>query len=247
MKKLLFPILLALLLVTIVSCKKEEKKPTPSDPAKVFLAKEYYIINNDTTATTTYEWDNNHLKRVSKVEDPDINIHIESVETLNYDNGLLKENNIQLTDGLVTVNIIHSFIYENDRISKYIVTNYSDTTAVFDSFEFDSDGSITKMRYKYYEFKYEEEYLLTWENGDVVTITEGNHTYNYTYDDKPNIYTGFPLWKFGKDQLPLYSSKHNLINTDDYDYTYIGDKMVSKVRKSDGAETHYVYTDGTGR
>ena len=78
MKKLLFPILLALLLVTIVSCKKEEKKPTPSDPAKVFLAKEYYIINNDTTATTTYEWDNNHLKRVSKVEDPDINIHIES-------------------------------------------------------------------------------------------------------------------------------------------------------------------------
>lgn len=247
MKKLLFPILLALLLVTIVSCKKEEKKPTPSDPAKVFLAEEYYIINNDTTATTTYEWDNNRLKRVSKVEDPDINIHIESVETLNYDNGLLKENNIQLTDGLVTINIIHSFIYENDRISKYIVTNYSDTTAVFDSFEFDSNGNITKMRYKYYEFKDEEEYLLTWGNGNVVTITEGNHTYNYTYDDKPNIYTGFPLWKFGKDQFPLYSSKHNIINTDVYEYTYIGDKMVSKVRKSDGAETRYVYTDGTGR
>ncbi len=62
MKKVLFPTLLALLLVIIVSCDKEDKKLTPT-PANVHLAKEYTITGND-TITTTYYWDNDILKKL---------------------------------------------------------------------------------------------------------------------------------------------------------------------------------------
>ena len=246
MKKVLFPTLLALLLITIVSCDKEEKKPTPSIPANVHLAKEYTITGND-TIMTTYYWDNNVLKKAVTEEEPELNgSALVTATTFNYENGLLKENIIRLTYEGVSVNVTSTFSYENGRIFQFVYSeSVYDTIMVIDNFEFDTDGNITKMVNHEEYGNYET--LLTWQNGNVVTFTEGSQTYNYTYDNKPNIYTDFPMWKFGKDQFPLYSSKHNIINTNDYDYTYIGDKMVAKIRKSDGAETHYVYTDGTGR
>ena len=251
MKKVLFPTLLALLLVTIVSCDKEDKKLTPATPAYVHLAKEYTITGND-TILTTYYWDNNVLKKAVTEEgvDWDSTSNLITTTTFYYENGLLTESHVKLTFEGVSVSKTNTLSYENGHISQF-VSSYSiyDTIMVIDNFEFDAIGNITKM---VYHREYGDiETLLTWDNGDAVTVSEGGVTYDYAYDGNPNAYTGFPIWMIENVvEHSMLASKHNRIDTVNFEYTYVGDKLVSKKQRycNDGClETHYVYTDGTGR
>jgi hypothetical protein len=249
MAKKIITFCIVLLMATIVSCKKENNTTTPSSPEKVHLAKEYSIVGND-TITTTYYWENNILHKIITEEVPEWDTCIlVTTTTFNYENGLLKESIIKLTYEGVSVSATSSFSYEDGQISKFIYY-YSvyDTILVVDNFDFDADGNITKMLNHYYEYG-SFETLLTWENDDIVAVNENGNIDNYTYDDKPSVYTGFPIWKIDNSvSFSLYASKHNKIDTLNYEYTYDGDKLVSKKKIGDDCmETHYIYTDGTGR
>lgn len=248
MAKKIITFCIVLLMATIVSCKKENNTTTPSSPEKVHLAKEYSIVGND-TITTTYYWENNILHKIITEEVPEWDTCVlVTTTTFNYENGLLKESIIKLTYEGVSVSATSSFSYEDGQISKFIYY-YSvyDTMLVVDNFDFDADGNITKMVNHYYEYG-SFETLLTWENGDIVAVNENGYIDNYTYDDKPSVYTGFPIWKIDNSvSFSLYASKHNQIDTLNYEYTYNGDKLVSKKKIGDDCkETHYIYTDGTG-
>ena len=242
--KVLLLTCLSLLILTSISCKKNKEtvndNPNPT-PQKVFLANEIYRWEDTSDSTNyiidtvSYIWEGNLLKQTI-AKQYCYGMTVTATEMFNYENGLCKE--------AIGVDHYH-YIYNEGRLSEcMVVYDYIEDTCHY-FFNYDLNGNINKMTVVHPDHTYE--YYYTWMNGDVVSVELDGATITFTYDDKPNIYEGFPLYGLNFQTVARLLSKHNLIDPEYYEYTYCGDKMVSKINKTDYEETHYIYTDGTGR
>lgn len=143
------------------------------------------------------------------------------------------------------------FTYENGLIKTYLDIHDGDSMCWCEVKSFTADGNIEEL-VTYDNFK-TTKWSLTWENGDAIKVVEDiiepaelakTNVYTYTYDDKPNIFTGFPLAYAVIDgsgvRIATRASKHNM-KSEGYTYNY-DEKgfLTSMVKENDSTFYHYI-------
>lgn len=142
------------------------------------------------------------------------------------------------------------YTYENNRL-KTITTNGSVSTIT----GYGPNGEITSYEYVSTITSAVQKYELGWKDGDVITckvttIVDGDtisvKTDTCTFDDKPSIYSHFPVaMTVEGTTMPLRASKHNQLMKG-YSIEYKNDRLVRKVSDDGNTELLVYYTDGVG-
>lgn len=242
--------------LTIASCTKDpeptpEPDPTPEPQTVTRIASEKMTVTSGMMVMKTgayYTWDNGVLTSVS--DTIDMGFFTQAYKSnMFYEDGLLVrmdeengrwQNNYTYEDGLM-MTFLH--LSDGDTTSWGTINSYTDDGLVKEYVSYEVTQSIRKKTI----------WTITWENGDAVEVVENvvepedlaaTYTYNYTYDDKPCIFTGNPLGNAIQDgsgqMVARRQSKHNQIEEGNiYNYNEEG-YVTSIIMESDTAYYEYV-------
>jgi len=238
--------------LTVSSCKKDpQPTPTPEpepEPQTVTRVASMNIKKNAGTLAmetkTHYSWENGVLK--AECDTIDMGFISQTYKSnMIYENGLLVR--VDEEEGRWT----YLYTYEDGLMKSFLHLSEGDSSAWGQITAYTADGLVEK--FMSYDMGRTTSWTLTWENGDAVTVVEnilapeevaGTHTYNYTYDDKPCVFTGFPLGNTIFDgngsMVAQRMSKHNLIR-EDYTCTY-NEKgyLISYVKENESIFYNYI-------
>ena len=246
-KKLILAVFVAALAFT--SCHKDPTPaPTPDpEPQTVTrLARENIITTYTsitTQATADYTWENGNLMRVCDTVSMPI-ATVTTQERMVYEDGKIVR--IEEENGKWE----HYFTYENGQIVSFLTLRNGDTT-VWGNASYNGDGLVEQILC--HADSKTTKWSLTWEDGDAVQLIEdiiepadlaGTHVYNYTYDNSPCVYTGFPMAYSIYDgegvHVATRQSKHNRIR-EGYTYSYDDNGLlISAAAESDSVYYHYI-------
>jgi len=244
-------ILICGLSFNITSCKKDPV-PTPEpepEPQIVTRVASMNIKKNVGTMAletkTHYSWENGVL--TSECDTVNLGFMNQTYKSnMTYENGLLVR--VDEEEGRWT----YLYTYEDGLMQSYLHLSEGDSSAWGRITAYTADGMVEKFM-SYNDMGKTISWTLTWENGDAVTVVEdilapeevvGTYTYNYTYDDKPCVFTGIPLGNIIFDgngaAVAQRMSKHNQIG-DDYTCNY-NEKgyLVSYVKENDSIFYNYI-------
>ena len=145
----------------------------------------------------------------------------------------------------------HRFTYENGLLVKYLTINEGDS-AIWGTVSYNADNLAEEIMY--HDGTKTTKWNLTWVDGDATQVVQemlepenmaGTQIFIYEYDDKPCVYTGFPMAYsiFDGDgvRVATRQSKHNLIKGG-YDYYYNQDNglLISTASANDSTSYHYI-------
>ena len=145
----------------------------------------------------------------------------------------------------------HHFTYENGLIVSFLNIHQGDT-AIWGSASYNTDGLVEEILC--HAGAKTTKWHLTWVDGDATQVVEeilapedmvGTHNYTYEYDDRPCVYTGFPMAYsiFDGDgvRVATRQSKHNRIR-EGYTYYYDLDNglLISAAAENDSVSYHYI-------
>jgi len=243
--------------LTIASCTKDpEPTPEPEPQTVTRMASEIRRIKNGMVGMETnsyYTWENGVLTCV--YDSVCLAYFTQTFKNnMTYENGLLvkvDEENDQWH---------YFYTYEDGLMTSFLNLSEGDTSAWGEITSHTADGLVEEyISYSVASSTTKKtRWTLTWENGDAVKVVEevlapeevaGTHTYNYTYDDKPNVRTGNPLgyaiFDGSGTMVAQRLSKHNLIN-EDYTYNYNEKGYLTSIVKENDS-TFYTYIEQTLR
>ena len=193
---------------------------------------------------STYTWDNGILMRTT---DSLVSI----VNTVNHENYIYENGNlvkIEEANGRWE----HFLSYENGRLKSFFEIADGDTVTWGTVTAYTEDGLIKEFLAENI-FGKKTKWSFTWTNGDATEVTQqilapdavaNTIVTTYTYDNKPSVYTGFPvacvILEDNGHKVAQYLSKHNAIQ-DGYTYNYNDkDLLVSVVAENDSLFYSYI-------
>ena len=246
-KKLILAAFVAAMALT--SCHKDPTPtPDPEPQTVTRLAREVSTASSATLTIKTsadYIWqENGNLMRVCDT----ISMPMSAITT--------QEKMVYDGNDIVTVEEesgkwSHHFTYENGLIVSFLNIHQGDS-AVWGTVTYNADGFVEEILC--HAGSKTTKWSLTWEDGDAVQLIEdiiepadlaGTYVYNYTYDDKPCVYTGFPMAYsiFDGDGIRVATrqSIHNIIR-EGYTYYYDTDNglLISAAAENDSVSYHYI-------
>ena len=244
MKSKLF-LLLGVVTLLFVACKKE-------DPfEKVYLQK--FVINLNAggiqnTTTNEYVWEDGLLIK-QRATTTLLGMTVVATHCYEYEGTNVVRTYMLNDDG--DTSLLTNYMYENGRLKSF---ESSSTSGVITGYT--SNGEIAGFELTTFGVSYK--YELEWKDGDMVKSkeikilpdgTEEVNYYEFEYDDKPSMYSHFPIVEGidGDYAVALKTSKHNL-KIKDYTYEYKDNRLVKKVN-TDGTldeSMSMYYTDGVG-
>ena len=245
-KRLILAAFVAALAFT--SCHKDPTPtPTPEPQTMTLLARE---DNTTSTAALTvnssadYIWENCMLMRVcDTISMP--TAAIATHEKMVYEGGNIVR--IEEESGKWT----HHLTYDNGQIVSFLTIHQGDTAA-WGTASYNADGFVEDILS--HTGINTTKWHLTWVDGDATEVVEdilepesmaGTYIYTCVYDDRPCVYTGFPMAYsiFDGDGIRVATrqSKHNRIR-DGYSYYYNTDNglLISAAAESDSVYYHYI-------
>ncbi len=144
----------------------------------------------------------------------------------------------------------HHFTYENGLIVSFLNIHQGDT-AIWGTASYNADGLMEEILC--HAGSKTTKWHLTWVDGDATQVVEeilapedmvGTHTYTYEYDDRPCVYTGFPMAYsiFDGDgvRVATRQSKHNLIKGGYNYYSQDNGLLISTASANDSTYYHYI-------
>ena len=242
MKSKIF-LLVGTVALLFVACKKE-------DPAeKVYLQKTVNHITQgslQTTVTDEFVWEEGLLvkERTTTVL---FGVSLDANTYFEYEGTNVVKSYI--VDSYGDTSSLNNFTYENGRLKSFDFSGYTGMVTGYTS-----NGEISSFELTMTE--YVEKYELEWKDGDVVKSkrikvlsdgTEEEESFEYTYDDKPSMYSHMPII-MGLDSdyaMALRASKHNMIQSD-YTVEYKNNRLVKRVKDDGSEDCSIYYTDGVG-
>ena len=254
-KTLIFAALVAVLALT--ACKKKNDstpEPTPGPQTVTRLSMEKIVKTMGALTLNTSRgltWGNGILMQVYDT----IITQPFGIEQFYQSNMIYNNGNIVRIDEQ-NGSWQFSFTYEDGLLKTIVNGMENDTTAWGEVTAYTEDGHVREIM-DHYSYTLSR-WTITWANGNAVEVIKevlepeelvATHVYTYTYDNKPNAYTGIPLAWAIKDcdggAVARLMSKHNQTN-DGYTYNY-NDKgyLVSIVAENDS--TFYNYIEQTLR
>ena len=243
-KKLILAAFVAAMALT--SCHKDPTPtPDPEPQTVTRLAREENTTSNAAltmNSSADYIWENGKLMRVCDTISMAIANTI-ATEKMVYEDGnivRIEEESGKWSD---------HFTYENGLIVSFVNIHQGDT-AVWGTASYNADGLVEEILC--HALSKTTKWHLTWVDGDATEVVEeilepealaGTHTYTYEYDDKPCVYTGFPMAYsiFDGDgtRVATRQSKHNRIR-EGYTYNYDNGLLISAAAENDSTYYHYV-------
>lgn len=243
-KKLILAAFVAAMAFT--SCHKD---PTPTpDPEPQTVTRLAREENNASSSALTmessadYTWENGNLMRVCDTISMSI-MTTTTQERMVYEDGNIVK--VEEESGKWE----HHFTYENGLIVSFLTINRGDS-AVWGTVAYNADGLVEEIMY--HDRTKTTKWKLTWVDGDATEVVEetlapedmvDTLVYTYNYDDKPNIYTGFPMAYsiFDGDgvRVATRQSKHNIIR-EGYTYSYDNGLLVSVEGENISSFYHYI-------
>ena len=234
--------------MALTSCHKDPTPtPDPEPQTVTRLAREDITTTSGTltmNSSADYIWENGNLMRVCDT----INM-IPSViiahENMVYEGGNIVK--VEEESGKWS----HHFTYENGLIVSFLNIHQGDS-AVWGTASYNADGLVEEILC--HAGIKTTKWHLTWVDGDATEVVEeiltpeamaGTHVYTYAYDDRPCVYTGFPMAYtiFDGDgiRVAMRQSKHNIIR-EGYTYYYNIDNslLISAAAENDSVYYHYI-------
>ena len=247
-KKLILAAFVAAMALT--SCHKDPTPtPTPDpEPQTVTrLARESMTTSSATltiNSSADYIWENGNLRRFCDT----ISMPMSAITT--------QERMVYEGDNIVKVEEESGkwsdhFTYENGLIVSFVNIHQGDT-AVWGTASYNADGLVEEILC--HASTRTTKWHLTWVDGDATQVVEeilapeelvGTHIYTYEYDDRPCVYTGFPMAYsiFDGDGIRVATrqSIHNIIR-EGYTYYYNTDNglLISAAAENDSVYYHYI-------
>lgn len=239
-KKIIFAAFIAALAFT--ACHKD---PVPQTVTRL-ASMEFH----NTTAVlplhgySTYTWDNGILKRTT---DSIVTI----VNTVSHENYIYENGNLVKTEQEAG-RWEHSFTYENGRMKTFLDIADGDSVTWGTVTAYTEDGLIKEFLAENIYGK-KTKWSFVWTNGDATEVTQqilepaevaNTIVTTYTYDNKPSVYTGFPvacvILEDNGHKVAQYLSKHNAVK-EGYTYNYNDkDLLVSVVAENDSLFYNYI-------
>lgn len=243
-KKLILAAFVAAMALT--SCHKDPTPtPDPEPQTVTRLAREENTTSNAAltmNSSADYIWENGKLMRVCDTISMSIANTIATEKMVYEDGNIVK---IEEESGKWS----DHFTYENGLIVSFVNIHQGDT-AVWGTASYNADGLVEEILC--HALSKTTKWHLTWVDGDATEVVEeilepvalaGTHTYTYEYDDKPCVYTGFPMAYsiFDGDgtRVAIRQSKHNRIR-EGYTYNYDNGLLISAAAENDSTYYHYV-------
>lgn len=243
-KKLILAAFVAAMALT--SCHKDPTPtPDPEPQTVTRLAREENTTSNAAltmNSSADYIWENGKLMRVCDTISMSIANTIATEKMVYEDGNIVK---IEEESGKWS----DHFTYENGLIVSFVNIHQGDT-AVWGTASYNADGLVEEILC--HALSKTTKWHLTWVDGDATEVVEeilepealaGTHTYTYEYDDKPCVYTGFPMAYsiFDGDgtRVATRQSKHNRIR-EGYTYNYDNGLLISAAAENDSTYYHYV-------
>lgn len=245
-KKLILAAFVAAMALT--SCHKDPTPtPDPEPQTVTRLAREKITTTSGTltmNSSADYTWENGNLMRVCDTVSMPI-ATVTTQERMVYEDGNIVK--VEEESGKWS----HHFTYENGLIVSFLNIHQGDS-AVWGTVSYNADGLVEGILS--HAGSKTTKWSLTWEDGDAVQLIEdiiepadlaGTYVYNYTYDDKPCVYTGFPMAYSIYDgegvHVATRQSKHNRIR-EGYTYYYNLDNglLISAAAENDSTSYHYI-------
>ena len=195
-------------------------------------------------SSADYIWENFNLMRVCDT----INmapVAITTQERMVYEGGNIVK--VEEESGKWS----HHFTYENGLIVSFLNIHQGDS-AVWGTVSYNAEGLVEEILC--HALTKTTKWNLTWVDGDATQVVEeilapeemaDTHIYTYEYDDKPCVYTGFPMAYsiFDGDgvRVATRQSKHNRIK-EGYTYYYNTDNglLISAAAENDSVSYHYI-------
>ena len=245
-KKLILAAFVAAMALT--SCHKDPTPtPDPEPQTVTRLAREEGISSSSTLtmeASADYIWENGKLMRVCDTISLPIAITT-THERMVYEGGNIVK--VEEESGKWE----HRFTYENGLLVKYLTINEGDS-AIWGTVSYNADNLAEEIIY--HDGTKTTKWNLTWVDGDATQVVQeilepenmaGTQIFIYEYDDRPCIYTGFPMAYsvFDGDGIRVATrqSKHNRIR-EGYTYYYNTDNglLISAAAENDSVYYHYI-------
>ena len=247
-KKLILAAFVAAMAFT--SCHKDPTPtPTPDpEPQTVTrLAREDNTTSSPTltiNSSADYIWENGNLRRVCDTISMPMSA-ITTQEKMVYEGGKIVK--VEEESGKWS----HHFTYENEQIVSFLNIHQGDS-AVWGTVSYNADGLVEEILC--HSGSKTTKWNLTWVDGDATQVVEeilapeemaGTHIYANAYDDRPCVYTGFPMAYtiFDGDGIRVATrqSKHNRIR-EGYTYYYNTDNglLISAAAENDSVYYHYI-------
>ena len=234
--------------MALTSCHKDPT-PTPEPAQNVKrLAREDITTSSATltlNSSADYIWlENGNLKRVCDTIFMPMSAIITQEKMVYEGDNIVK---IEEESGKWS----HHFTYENGLIVSFLNIHQGDT-AIWGTASYNTDGLVEEILC--HAGAKTTKWHLTWVDGDATQVVEeilapedmvGTHTYTYEYDDRPCVYTGFPMAYsiFDGDGIRVATrqSKHNRIR-EGYTYYYDLDNglLISAAAENDSVSYHYI-------
>ncbi len=234
--------------MALTSCHKDPTPtPDPEPQTVTRLAKEEITTTSGTltmNSSADYIWENCILMRVCDT----INmapVAITTQERMVYEGGNIVK--VEEESGKWS----HHFTYENGLIVRFLNIHQGDTAA-WGTVSYNADGLVKEIL-SHTGIK-TTKWQLTWVDGDATEVVEeiltpeemaGTHIYSFAYDDRPCVYTGFPMAYSIMDgdgiRVATRQSKHNRIR-EGYTYYYNTDNklLISAAAENDSVYYHYI-------
>jgi hypothetical protein len=233
--------------MALTSCHKDPTPtPDPEPQTVTRLAKEEITTTSGTltmNSSADYIWENCILMRVCDT----INmapVAITTQERMVYEGGNIVK--VEEESGKWS----HHFTYENGLIVSFLNIHQGDT-AIWGTASYNADGLMEEILC--HAGSKTTKWHLTWVDGDATQVVEeilapedmvGTHTYTYEYDDRPCVYTGFPMAYsiFDGDgvRVATRQSKHNLIKGGYNYYSQDNGLLISTASANDSTYYHYI-------
>lgn len=234
--------------MALTSCHKDPV-PTPDpEPQNVKrLAREENTASSATltvNSSADYIWENCMLMRVCDTISMPMSA-IMTQEKMVYEGGNIVK--VEEESGKWS----HHFTYENGLIVSFLNIHQGDSAA-WGTASYNADGLVEEILC--HAGSKTTKWNLTWVNGDATQVVQeilepenmaGTQIFIYEYDDRPCIYTGFPMAYsvFDGDGIRVATrqSKHNIIR-EGYTYYYDTDNglLISAAAENDSVSYHYI-------
>ena len=234
--------------MALTSCHKDPTPtPDPEPQTVTRLAREEITTTSGTltmNSSADYIWENFNLMRVCDTVNM-APVAIATHEKMVYEDGKIVK--IEEESGKWS----HHFTYENGLIVSFLNIHQGDS-AVWGTVSYNAEGLVEEILC--HAGSKTTKWKLTWVDGDATQVVEeilapeemaDTHIYIYEYDDRPCVYTGFPMAYsiFDGDgvRVATRQSKHNRIR-EGYTYYYNTDNglLISAAAENDSVYYHYI-------
>lgn len=243
-------ILICGLSLNITSCKKDPVTPEP-EPEPQTVTRLASLTLNKTVGTLStvsrayFSWKNGVLTGECDT------IAIGPLSQT-YKNNMTYENGLLVRVDEEQSRWTYLYTYEDGLMKSFYNLSESDTISWGEITAYTADGMVEKFM-SYNSLGKKTSWTLTWQDGDAVAVVEdvlepeevaGTHIYQFLYDDKPSVYTGFPLGNAIFDgeggMVARRLSKHNVME-DGFTCTYNEQGyLVSYVKENESIFYNYI-------